>query len=80
METLALIVSLIALSASVTALIVAVRKQKTVETVTCEKVVEVVHAPVEHPFVYDEEVKSYKLDGSLYVSGFLSCLNKEGEE
>lgn len=80
METLTLILALAALAASVAALIVAVKKQKAVETVTKEKVVEVIHAPVENPFVYDEQVKSYTLDGSLYVTGFLSCLKREGEE
>ena len=80
METTILIVAIIALAVSVVALIVAVKKQKAVETVTKEKVVEVVHAPVENPFVYDEQVKSYTLDGSLYVTGFLSCLKREGEE
>lgn len=80
METAILIVSVIALSVSIVALIVAVKKQKAVETVTKEKVVEVIHAPVENPFVYDEQVKSYTLDGNLFVTGFLSCLKKEGEE
>ena len=80
METAILIVSVIALSVSITALIVAARKRKDVETITREKVVEVIHAPVENPFVYDEQVKSYTLDGSLYVTGFLSCLKREGEE
>ena len=80
METAILIVSISALLVSIAALIVAARKRKDVETVTREKVVEVIHAPVDNPFVYDEQVKSYTLDGNLFVTGFLSCLKKEGEE
>jgi hypothetical protein len=41
---------------------------------------EVIHAPVDHPFVYDEKAKAYRVNGSLYATGFIAALNikKEG--
>jgi hypothetical protein len=57
----------------------AVKNKKTVVKETTVKQ-EVIHAPVDHPFVYDEKAKAYRVNGSLYVTGFISALdvNQEG--
>lgn len=57
----------------------AVKNKKTVVKETTVKR-EVIHAPVNHPFVYDEKAKAYRVNGSLYVTGFISALdvNQEG--
>lgn len=82
----AIVIALVALAAGVAALVIALKKQTVIKEVTekqvvkTEEVTTVVHAPVEHPFVYDEENKVYWLNGSLKVSGGVSCLNNEKEE
>lgn len=78
METVTFIISVVALIIGIVAIVIAVRKKNIKEVVTTTKT-EVVHAPVEHPFVYDEKNEVYSLDGSLEVSGGITCLKiKEG--
>ena len=43
-------------------------------------VIAMIHAPVDHPFVYDEKAKAYCVNGSLYVTGFLAALKINKEE
>ena len=79
---IALILSSVAVVLGIVAVVMAARnKRETVREVVVRQ--EVVHAPVEHPFTYDEETRAYRLDGSLYAEGFISALdakNKNMEE
>lgn len=75
MITILIILTVISLAVGVTALVIALKKQSSKEIVKTEKVVRVEHAPVEHPFVYDENKKTYILDGNFYVTGSVSALN-----
>ena len=70
---IAIILAAAALVIAAIALVFAVRNKKTVEVV---KETKIVHAPVEHPFIYNDKEKQYFLDGSLKCSGTLSCLEK----
>jgi hypothetical protein len=74
-----IIISSLALVIAIVAVVMAVKNKKTVVKETTVKQ-EVIHAPVDHPFVYDEKAKAYRVDGSLYATGFVSALNikKEG--
>lgn len=76
MEILTLVVAVLALAASIFALITAAKKSETIKEVTKEivKEVKVEHAPVEHPFTYDPDNTSYTLEGNLFVTGGVSCL------
>jgi hypothetical protein len=76
---ISIIISSLALVIAIVAVVMAVKNKKTVVKETTVKQ-EVIHAPVDHPFVYDEKVKAYRVNGSLYVTGFISALNikKEG--
>lgn len=80
MEILTLIVAVLALAASIFALITAAKKSETIKEVTKEivKEVKVEHAPVEHPFTYDSERSCYTLDGNIEVTGF-ACLKTKVE-
>ena len=75
---IALILSSAAVVIGIVAIIIAVRnKRETIKEVVIKQ--EIVHAPVEHPFTYDEEAKAYRLDGNLYTEGFISALDKENK-
>ena len=80
---IAVIISVVALAVGIAALVIALKKQSIKETVTekqvvkTEEVTTVVHAPVEHPFVYDKENETYWLNGNLKVYGSVTCLNGE---
>ncbi len=77
METVALVISIAALVLGIIAIVVAAKRKDVVKEVVNKT--EVVHAPVENPFVYDEEVKAYKLDGDLYATGFICALDNDKE-
>lgn len=66
-----------ALVVAVIALVISVKKSNVKVIKETNTVVE--HAPTEHPFVYDEENNSYRLDGNLFVSGGISCLTTKSE-
>lgn len=71
METVLLVISVLALAVAIVALVISFKKQtvKVVkETQTVEK------TPLKSPFSYDEKNKVYELDGSLLVKGSVSCL------
>ena len=76
---ISIIISSLALVIAIIAIVMAVKNKKTVVKETTVKQ-EVIHAPVDHPFVYDEKAKAYRVNGSLYVTGFISALdvNQEG--
>lgn len=76
---ISIIISSLALVIAIVAVVMAVKNKKTVVKETTVKQ-EVIHAPVDHPFVYDEKAKAYRVNGSLYATGFISALNikKEG--
>lgn len=74
-----IIISSLALVIAIVAVVMAIKNKKiTVKEITVKQ--EVIHAPVDHPFVYDEKAKAYRVDGSLYATGFVCALNikKEG--
>ena len=76
---ISIIISSLALVIAIVAVVMAIKNKKiTVKEITVKQ--EVIHAPVEHPFVYDEKAKAYRVNGSLYVTGFISALdvNQEG--
>lgn len=72
METVTLIISLIALICG----IVAVIRSGKVKEVKTEQTI--IHAPIEHPFIYDEKDECYWLKGSLHVDGEVSCSGRIG--
>ena len=65
----AIILAALALIVAVVALVIAMKNKREVITKT-----EVRYAPVEHPFTYDEKLKTYVLDGCLYAKGFITSL------
>ena len=73
MEIVAIIISAVAVILSIIAII---KSGKVVETKVTTKVE---HAPVEHPFTYDEQQKVYILQGSLYVTESIGCPKKKEE-
>lgn len=75
MTAITFIISVVALACGCAALIIAMResKRQTREIVRVEK------APVEHPFIYDDEKQCYTLDGSLEVTGSVTALKKGGK-
>lgn len=76
---ISIIISSLALVIAIIAVVMAIKNKKiTVKEITVKQ--EVIHAPVDHPFVYDEKAKAYRVNGSLYATGFISALNikKEG--
>ena len=68
------IMALTALCCGCASLLIAIKERGKKDVVVKETTVKVEHAPVEHPFTYDAEKGVYLLDGSLEVSGGLSCL------
>ena len=74
-----IIISSLALVIAIVAVVMAIKNKKiTVKEITVKQ--EVIHAPVDHPFVYDEKAKAYRVNGSLYVTGFLAALKINKEE
>lgn len=73
----ALVIAILAFIISVIALVIALKRKNQTTVVTKT---EVIHAPVDHPFVYDEKAKAYRVNGSLYATGFLSALKINKEE
>lgn len=75
----AIILSVAAVVLGIVAIVIAAKnKRETVKEIVVEK--KVVYAPVEHPFTYNEEVKAYRLDGSLYAEGFVCALDVEDKK
>lgn len=69
------IISIIALAVAIAAFVISLNRQKVVkETNTI-----VEHAPASHPFTYESKSKTYVLDGSLKVNGFVSCMERKEE-
>lgn len=77
MTAITFIISVVALACGCAALIIAMRESK---KQTRETIVRVEKAPVEHPFIYDDEKQCYTLDGSLEVTGSVTALKKGGKE
>ena len=75
MTILTLIIAIAALAAAIIAL---VRKPK--QEVVKETTTYLEHPPVYNPFHYDGASSTYVLDGSLKVTGSLSCLNDKTEK
>lgn len=71
MVIVAIVLAAVAVALSIIAL---VKSGKVVETKVTTKIE---HAPVEHPFIYDEQRESYTLDGKFYVTGSITCKEKE---
>lgn len=71
----AIILAALALIVAVVALIIAMKNKREVITKT-----EVRYAPVEHPFIYDSQKKSYVLDGDLFVKGSVTSLSDNDKE
>jgi hypothetical protein len=69
MVTVAIVLAVLAVVLSIIAI---VKSGKVVETKVTTKIE---HAPVEHPFIYDEHQKTYMLNGGLFVSDFIVCPN-----
>lgn len=76
MTAITFIISVVALACGCAALIIAMRESK---KQTRETIVRVEKAPVEHPFIYDDEKQCYTLDGSLEVTGSVTVLKKGGK-
>ena len=76
MTAITFIISVVALACGCAALIIAMRESK---RQTRETIVSVEKAPVEHPFIYDDEKQCYTLDGSLEVTGSVTALKKGGK-
>ena len=68
---MAIVFSIIASVISIVAVVLAIKAGKSKTEVVKET--RVVYAPIEHPLVYDEKNKAYRLNGSLKVDGFVSC-------
>ena len=76
---ISIIISSLALVTAIIAVVMAIKNKKiTVKEITVKQ--EVIHAPIDHPFVYDEKAKAYCVNGSLYATGFVSALNIKKEE
>lgn len=71
MTILAIILAALAVVLSIIAI---VKSGKVVETKVTTKIE---HAPVKHPFIYDEQKKAYTLDGNFYATGSITCNKKE---
>lgn len=69
------IIAIIAMAVAIAALAISLKRQKVVK----EKNTVIEHAPMDHPFYYDEKRNTYCLDGNLNVTGSMSCLKKEEE-
>lgn len=66
-------IAIIALAVAIAALVISLKRQRVIkETKT---VIE--HAPTDHPFIYDAKRKTYTLDGSLKVTGSVSCSERK---
>ena len=76
MTTFLIIITIVSLSASVVAIVIAMKKQTVKEVIKTKEVVKVEHAPVEHPFTFDKENGVYVLNGNLCVNGSVSALDE----
>ena len=74
----AIILSIIAMAAAAVAIVISLKKQTVKVTKETTKIVE--HAPVDNPFYYNGKEKTYQLDGSLKVTGSVSCMEMKKEE
>lgn len=74
MTVLLIIITIVSLAVSVTAIVLAMKKQTVKEVVKTNEVVKIEHAPVEHPFTFDKENGVYVLNGDLCVKGSVSAL------
>jgi len=74
MTILTLIIAIAALAAAITALLKKPKQEVVKETIKDRGT-----APADHPFYYSEASSTYVLDGSLKVTGSLSCLNEKTE-
>ena len=70
----AIIIASVSLIISIAALLLAIRNRRVKEIITRE---EVVHAPIQHPFTYDEENGLFHLNGGLEVDGSFSCYHSK---
>lgn len=75
MTVLLIIITIVSLTFSVTAIVIATKKQTVKEVVKTNEVVKIEHAPVEHPFTFDKENGVYVLNGDLCVKGSVSALD-----
>ena len=71
-----IIITIVSLAVSVTAIVIATKKQTVKEVIKTKEVVTVEHAPVEHPFTFDKLNKIYVLNGNLCVKGSVSALDE----
>lgn len=71
----AIILSAVAVILGVVAIIIAAKNKREVITKT-----EIKYGPVEHPFTYDSQKKSYVLDGDLFVKGSVTSLFDNDKE
>ena len=76
MTVLMIIITIVSLAVSVTAIVIATKKQTVKEVVKTNEVVKIEHAPVEHPFTFDKENEVYVLNGNLCVKGSVSALDE----
>lgn len=75
MTVLLIIITIVSLTFSVTAIVIATKKQTVKEVVKTNEVVKIEHAPVENPFTFDKENGVYVLNGDLCVKGSVSALD-----
>ena len=69
---IAVILSIVAIVTSSVGIGISISRRRVVKEVTTV----IKYAPVEHPFTYDDEKKSYVLDGNLETTGSIACLKK----
>lgn len=72
----AIILSVIAIVMSGVGIGISISRRRVAKEVTTL----IKYAPVEHPFTYDDEKKSYVLDGNLETTGSIACLKKKEVE
>lgn len=82
MTVLLIIITIVSLAVSVTAIVIATKKQTVKEVVKTNEVVKIEHAPVEHPFTYNEKDNVYTLDGNFKAEGGIIAMGitKKKEE
>lgn len=73
---IAVILSIVAIVTSSVGIGISISRRRVVKEVTTV----IKYAPVEHPFTYDDEKKSYVLDGNLETTGSIACLKKKEVE
>lgn len=73
---IAVILSIVAIVTSSVGIGISISRRRVVKEITTV----IKYAPVEHPFTYDDEKKSYVLDGNLETTGSIACLKKKDVE